>query len=184
MEFMLSKKNLSPYRIAVTGPECSGKSLLAQVLSVKFQTGFVPEFARQYLETLDRPYQRSDLTKIAAGQLELIHRAAQDYSILIADTELLVIKIWSDYKYGTCDPWILEQLDQQHFDLYLLCKPDIPWSFDPLRENPYDRDVLYELYLGEITRRGWAYREIYGLGLYRSQRAIQGIQNFFQFQDL
>ena len=65
---------------------------------------------------------------------------------LICDTDLITIRIWSEEKYGRCDPWIVRQTEQRHYDLWLLCRPDIPWEQDPLRENPLDRDRLFERY--------------------------------------
>jgi nicotinamide riboside kinase len=134
------------HKIIVTGPESSGKTTLCKALSKHFNLPFSKEYAREYLDTLNRDYNQEDLLKIAKGQL----KSEQNTQLL--DTDLITIKIWSKYKYGSCDKWILEQIEKQKSEnrFYLLCKPDIPWKADPLRENPNDREELFEIYKKEL----------------------------------
>jgi nicotinamide riboside kinase len=63
---------------------------------------------------------------------------------------MLVMKIWSEYRFGKCHPWILEQLENEKNASYVLCGTDISWENDELRENPNDRDELYQKYLSEL----------------------------------
>ncbi|HXH19021.1 MAG TPA: ATP-binding protein, partial [Chitinophagales bacterium] len=89
-------------KIVIVGPESSGKTFLAEKLAAHFQCLWVPEYAREYLEKLNKPYTKEDVEKIAEGQLRLEDEtAAKSKSLLICDTNLLVIKIWMDHKYGT-----------------------------------------------------------------------------------
>ena len=123
-------------RIAITGPESTGKSTIAQQLAGHFNTLWVPEFARDYIAGLNRDYTLTDLEKIAQGQLELQKKTeAQNPEIFFTDTELLVIKVWSENAFGTCPDWILEALQNQQFDLYLLMNIDLPWEPDPQRDR-------------------------------------------------
>lgn len=134
-------------KIVVTGPESSGKTTLCKQLATTLETAWVPEYARSFLNELDRSYDLKDLIAIAKGQIALEDRqclAAQKY--LICDTDLITIKIWSEYKYDSCDDLILELIETRDYDLHLLCSPDIPWTYDSLRENPDDRAELYDLY--------------------------------------
>jgi NadR type nicotinamide-nucleotide adenylyltransferase len=167
-------------KIIITGPEASGKSTLASATADYFDTRFVPEFARSFLSELDRPYEEKDLLTIAQGQLELEReyaRTSQD--LLICDTSMLVMKIWSDYRFGQTHPWILERLQENDQALYLLCRPDIPWEPDPLRENPHDRDQLFELYHRELTTLRNPYVIIEGLAHEkRLKQAVEAIDNF------
>ena len=72
--------------------------------------------------------------------------------IIICDTDLLTIKIWSEYKFGKCDSWILDKINTQKKEqrIYLLCKPDLMWEYDPQRENEYERDKIFNLYKKEL----------------------------------
>ncbi|MEC7863727.1 MAG: ATP-binding protein [Bacteroidota bacterium] len=135
-------------KIIVTGPESSGKTTLCKALSKYFKIPFSKEYAREYLNPLIRDYTKEDLIKIAKGQL----KSEQNSSLL--DTDLITIKIWSYYKYDSCDNWILEQIEKQKIEnrYYLLCKPDIAWKADPLRENTTNRKQLFEIYKEELKK--------------------------------
>ena len=140
-------------KIIVTGPESSGKTTLWKALSKYFTLPFSKEYAREYLEKLNRDYNQDDLLKIAKGQLQT------ENGIQLLDTNLITLKIWSEYKYGSCDNWILAQIEKQKSEkrFYLLCKPDTPWEADPQRENPNDREELFEIYKKEIESLGHDY---------------------------
>lgn len=138
--------------IILTGPESTGKSTLAKQLAQIYNTVWVPEFARTYLEGLNRPYRADDLLKIAQGQCDLesfFSKKTNQY--LFCDTSMLVMKIWSEYRFGKCHPWILEQLENEENAIYVLCGTDLPWVYDEQRENPNDRKELYEKYLSELN---------------------------------
>jgi NadR type nicotinamide-nucleotide adenylyltransferase len=166
-------------RIAITGPESTGKSQLSRDLAERYNTVWVPEYAREYLEKLGRPYAESDLLKIAEGQMANEKRLEKHAGrFLFCDTELLVIKIWSDVKYGRCDPWILKKLSEQRYHLYLLCNTDTPWEYDPLREHPLMREKLFLLYHREMQLRSWPFRIVTGLGSDRLTNAIKMIESF------
>jgi NadR type nicotinamide-nucleotide adenylyltransferase len=132
-------------RIAIIGPESTGKTDLAMALAKQYNGEFVPEFAREYLNKLSRPYIQDDLLQIAKGQIKSV-QAVGGANFLFADTDLHVIKIWSEHKYKNCDPWIFEQLEKQTFDLYILTYYDTPYEQDPLRENPNERAYFFEIY--------------------------------------
>ena len=148
----LNENTGSQLKFAVTGPESSGKTALAQGLAGRFSGSFVPEFARSYLSALTRPYEEPDLLVMARGQVGLEEKAGAK-SLLFIDTEMTVFKVWSDAKYGRCHPWILYRLENQEYDHIFLCKPDIPWEEDPLRESEHDRDRLFDRYMAEISKR-------------------------------
>jgi NadR type nicotinamide-nucleotide adenylyltransferase len=151
-------------RIAITGPESSGKSTLAIELAKYFKTVYVPEFARQYLTQLNRPYNYDDIENIAQHQLKMEDElATQANRLLFCDTDMLVNKIWCDVKFGKCHPWIEEAVEKQKYDLFLLCKPDIEWEYDPLREDENNRDQLFEVYKKELQKRKFAYEIISGI---------------------
>lgn len=158
-------------RIAVTGPESSGKTTFAVALAKALGGTFVPEFAREYLLTLQRNYTQDDLNIIAKGQLKSWDANAHN-SILVSDTEMLVMHVWSEVSYQNTSSYILKSLGSQTFDHYFLCSPDIPWEEDPLREHPEMREELFELYLEKLEELDFPYTIISGDENKRLEKAL------------
>jgi NadR type nicotinamide-nucleotide adenylyltransferase len=168
-------------KIVVIGPECTGKSELSAFLAEFFNTAWVPEYARGYLDHLVRPYQQSDLLAIAHGQLRIEEEFERDArQVLICDTNLYVIKVWSEFKYGNCEPEILTQIANRKYDLYLLTYIDIPWQEDPLREHPTKREQLYEIYKKEMVNQSVPFIEIRGERNQRREAAVAAIKKMLE----
>ena len=164
-------------KIIVTGPESSGKTTLCKALSKHFNLPFSKEYAREYLDALNRDYNQEDLLKIAKRQLK------SEQKMQLLDTDLITIKIWSKYKYGSCDKWILDEIEKQKSEtrFYLLCKPDIPWESDLQRENPNDREDLFEIYKKEIESLGHDYFIVEGENrIEKSNQLIKELLDFFK----
>jgi NadR type nicotinamide-nucleotide adenylyltransferase len=139
-------------RVGILGPECTGKTELSSFLADHFNTCWVAEYARNYLDNLPKPYEQSDLIKIAHGQIRLEDEwMSEANGVLICDTTLHVIKIWSEFKFGNCDPEILQLMAQRDYDLFLLTYIDIPWQEDPQREHPGKRELLWSIYKEEMA---------------------------------
>lgn len=150
-------------RILFTGPESTGKSAISEQLAEEWGTVWVPEYARTYLDQLGRPYTEVDLLTIAEGQLlseDEYAKKATDF--LFIDTGMLVMKVWSEFKYGRCHPWIREQLQQRQYDLWVLCGIDVPWEPGPMRENPNEREELYSIYRHELQQLDVPFMELWG----------------------
>jgi len=167
------------HKIIVTGPECSGKTTLSKSLSKYFNSKLVNEFARNYLAKKNNTYNFENLLEIAQNQYKLENQKSK---IIVCDTDLLTIKIWSEHKFGNCDSWILGKINAQKKEqrIYLLCKPDIKWEYDPQRENPNDRMDLFQIYENKIKSLGVDYYIIKGDRLTRLESAkiiINGIEN-------
>ena len=164
-------------RIAITGPESTGKSELAERLARHYNTVWVPEYAREYIDNLTRPYDYEDILVIAKEQLkreeQLVRKAN---NLLFCDTELIVTKIWCEVKFKKCHDWILKTIEQHTYDIYLLCKPDILWKYDPQREDSETREQLFQLYLNELNKRNLAYAIISGTGEVRVKNAIKHVE--------
>jgi NadR type nicotinamide-nucleotide adenylyltransferase len=168
-------------RIAITGPESTGKSKLTEALARHYNTQWVPEFAREYLNKLKREYSFDDLRKIAEGQFKQEEeKAKQVDECLFIDTEFLVMKIWSFHKYGKCDPWIIDKFENHRYDLFLLCDIDLPWQPDPQREHPDKRQYLFDWYLKELTEANVRFELVTGKGSQRVDHAIQIINRTFK----
>lgn len=169
------------YKIAITGPECTGKSLLAEELARHYHTVWVPEYAREYIGKLKRAYTQKDILTIAKGQLRSerkLEKLATDF--LFCDTELIVTKIWSEVKYKSCDPWILRKVEENKYDLFLLSYIDLPWEDDPQREHPHLREYLFNLYFEELTERNYPFCVVSGTGERRIHNALQSIEGFLK----
>jgi NadR type nicotinamide-nucleotide adenylyltransferase len=166
-----------PKKIAITGPESSGKSWLAEKLAAHYKSHWVPEYAREYLEKNGLKYSIDGLEEIAKGQvISMIQAEIKNQEMLFFDTELVVIKIWSEVVFNKYPIYIEEMLAKQKIDLYLLCYPDIPWEFHPMRENPDNRDYLFELYEMELKNHRFNYRIVKGIGEERLQNAITFVE--------
>lgn len=166
-------------KVVVIGPESTGKSTLSEALASHFSCPWVPEFARPYIDALERPYHYEDLLQIAKGQVELEEmKSANAHSLLICDTDLHVIQVWSQHKYGKVDDWILEQIKSRTYDLYLLTDIDIPWQEDPQREYPEPgmRQYFFNIFHRLVASKGIPYEKISGTLPQRMERAIEVIE--------
>lgn len=138
-------------KILFTGPESSGKTSLARWCTRHFNGQLVPEYARYFLEGR-KGYNKDDVLHMLKAQLMMEKDISQSgFDLIIADTSLLVFEIWLEEKF---DSSLVEAgYDLNHlssFDHIFLCKPDFPWEFDPLRENPFDRERLFERYQSKL----------------------------------
>jgi NadR type nicotinamide-nucleotide adenylyltransferase len=169
-------------RVALTGPECTGKSVLAEQLAAHYHTVFVPEYARNYVAELGRQYTYEDVVHIAETQkAQALSCAAKADRILFLDTYLIITKIWFEVVFGRYPEWIDNELSNKTIDLYLLCEPDIPWMADPVRENGGEmREKLFVMYRQQLDRFGLNYTLINGTGRLRTENAIKAVDQHLQ----
>jgi len=161
-------------RIAVIGPESTGKSHLSKYLSKQFNCPVIEEYAREYLSKLNRPYTFQDVEKIALEQMKQEDIIVQSKpEIIIVDTELIVIKIWMEHKWSKTPLWLEEKINERKYDLYLLCNTDLGWEYDPLRENPDSGDYFFNLFHQELITRKVNFEIISGNENERVATAIQ-----------
>ena len=172
-------------KIVTIGPESTGKSSLCTQLAEHFKTRWVPEYAREYLLRHGTGYKYDDLLKIADGQIEgeekisaeLSKDPAGNSALLFIDTDLTVIKVWSEFVFNKCDNRILTQIAQRPYDLYLLCNVDLPWVKDELREYPdlVTREKLYHYYKDLAVNQQVPWVDISGSYEERLQKAIHAV---------
>lgn len=136
------------YRVGIIGPECTGKSTLARYLANRYHGVLVPEYAREYMENLNRPYTIEDVETIARHQIEQLQDLKD--GLYFFDTELIITKVWFEHKYGSCPEWLVKAIHDYPMDTYLLTYPDMKWQPDPVRENPAIRLELFERYEHEV----------------------------------
>jgi len=167
-------------KIAIIGPESTGKSELCQHLARIYDTEWVPEYARFYLDRLEGEYQKEDLLHIAQGQMAWEDdKAEQASGYLFCDTNLIVMKVWSEHKYGEADPWILEELEKRQYDFYLLGNIDLIWRPDPQREHPKLRKHFFDVYETYLKEHDLPYAIVSGIEDLRVKCAQDLIEDFF-----
>lgn len=175
------------YKIVVTGPESTGKTVMAEALAAALSVAWIPEFARSYVAHLGRPYTRSDLKMIGLGQKNweewYIQRItpSQDRQILVFDTDWTVLQIWEQYRFQPIDgyEWKKGYGEAGPADLYLLCSPDFSWQPDPLREHPGERDILFQLYENLLRDCRAQFTTLAGSHEARLQTALAAIRELF-----
>ena len=176
-------------KIVIIGPESTGKSTLCEGLAAHYHTEWVREYAREYLSKMAHgtAYSYDDLSIIARGQLALEDAALTERDagmvptrdrLLFIDTDLYVMKVWSEYVFGRCEPWILKEIVARHYDGYLLCRTDLPWTKDELREYPdlATRERLYHIYKDILINQPVPWVEIGGQAGERLQNAINAVE--------
>jgi NadR type nicotinamide-nucleotide adenylyltransferase len=172
-------------KVVIIGPECTGKSTLCQQLADHYNTQWCPEYARKYLVKNGTNYSFDDLLTIANGQIDLEDKSLKKiisnsrltthYSpLLFIDTDMYVMKVWCEFVFGKCHPWILNQVVERKYDLYLLCNTDLPWVKDELREYPnlQTRETLYYMYKDLLINQSTPWVEISGSQNERLQKAV------------
>jgi len=172
------------HKIAIIGPESSGKSVLAQQLAVHFNEPLVKEYAREHLEKNGTFYEKVDLDFFAKKQIEKENAALNNANqFLFCDTNTLSIKVWSLYKYGTCSHYLQTQTENSIYDKSLLLYPDLPYQDDPLREDQplKNRLELFDLFEQELKKANATYSIIKGLEKDRLDNAIKSLQSLFSF---
>lgn len=187
---MSKATNVKLQKIVVLGPESTGKSTLCAALAKHYQTIWCKEFAREYLINNGTKYTYENLLTIAKGQIAneeaAIEKALTQINNggtnkLIIDTDMYVMKVWSEYVFNNCDPFILEQINERNYDMYLLCDIDLPWISDEMREYPEElpRKELFLIYKDLLVNQTTPWAVISGLGDDRINNAIQSIEKQF-----
>ncbi len=166
-------------KIAVVGPESTGKSTISKQLAEHYLTVWVPEFAREYCEKLTLPCTWQDEINMFHGQLKLENQLLpQARNILICDTTFLTVKIWSDYTFGNSAQEVLDELPKHPYDFYLLMDIDLPWQEDPLREFPNLREYFMQVWHTELQALEANYKVISGSHTERLENAVKAVDYF------
>ncbi len=167
-------------KIAVVGPESTGKSTMAQYLAKTLNSSYVPEYARYYCKNLQNEYTLQDETNMFYGQIALEEAISSQVknNILICDTTILTVKIWCDHLFSHTPPEVLNEIESRKYDVYLLMDIDLPWEDDPLRDFPKEREHFMDIWKKELKDRKASYSVISGLGDERLQNGLTVCQKF------
>ncbi|RZK82429.1 MAG: NadR [Pedobacter sp.] len=168
-------------KIAIVGPESTGKSTITQQLAKHYSTLWVPEYARYYCAALKEPCNLQDEVNMFHGQVALEDSilAIADKDIIFCDTTFITVKIWSDEVFGETPAVVLEALPLYKYDFYLLMDIDLPWESDPLRDFPYKREHFMAVWHKELTTLSANYQVIGGQEN-RLKNAIEAVDRFLQ----
>jgi len=194
-------------KIVVIGPESTGKSSLCEALAKYFDTLWCKEYAREYLLKNGKNYSYENLLEIAKGQIALEEKAIAAVGklrnqedrmseslissrlhdlptaeFLFIDTDMYVMKVWCEYVFNKCHSYILEQIVERKYDLYLLCNTDLPWVADELREYPDEqtRKELFKIYYDIMLNQSVPFGIVSGTGEARLQSAVGIIHRYLR----
>jgi NadR type nicotinamide-nucleotide adenylyltransferase len=190
-------------KIVIIGPESTGKSTLCEKLAHHYQTSWCPEYAREYLMAHGTNYTYDTLLEIAKGQVALEDKYIKIFeanhspgkikgdnkiiddsplttnvSRLFIDTDMYVMNVWCKFVFGKTHSWILNQIINRKYDLYLLCNVDLPWVKDELREYPdlARREKLYHIYKEIMINQSVPWVDINGNYEERFEKAVSAVE--------
>ena len=168
-----------PRKLILIGPESTGKTTLSIYLAKLYNLDLIAEHSRTYLSNKSNSYSYEDLKKIAIQQNQIEKDNSSEK--IIMDTDLLTIKIWSDFKYGSCDAEIEKIIScyDRNKRYYLLLKDDIQWEYDPLRESKNDRSEIFSIHKNLLEKKGFNYSIISGIANNRINNAIKVVEERF-----
>ena len=196
MEKNLRQENINLVKIVLFGPESTGKTTLSQQLAKYYNTVWVEEYARPYLQKVWNQERRTcepkDILPIAFGQMELENRLAKRADkVLICDTDLLETKVYSEEYYGGyVDPILEKGASESTYDLYLLTYIDTPWEEDDLRDRPEKRLEMFNAFKKALDENNRPYILLKGDKETRLKKATDAIdqiiasrENLYSYSD-
>ena len=158
MEKIPQQSTANLVKVVLFGPESTGKTTLSELLARHYNSVWVPEYARRYLQNKwnneRKTCEHKDLIPIAIGQIkmenDLLKKADK---VLICDTDLLETKVYSEEYYGGfVDPDLDKAAINSQYDLYLLTYIDTPWEKDDLRDRPEQREEMFKAFENALIK--------------------------------
>lgn len=186
MEEALGQQPADCIKVVLFGPESTGKTTLSKQLARHYNSVWVPEYAREYLQNKwnneRKTCEPKDLLPIALGQMKLENELAQKTdTVLICDTDLLETKVYSEAYYsGTCNPILETYALKNSYDLYFLTYIDTPWEADDLRDRPNEREQMFKAFESALITNNRPYILLKGTNKERLNIAIEHIDNLLQ----
>ena len=181
MEEKLKQQPINLVKVVLFGPESTGKTTLSRQLARHYNTVWVPEYAREYLQNKwnneRKTCEPSDLIPIAIGQMKLENELARKADkVLICDTDLLETKVYSEEYYGGfVDPALDKAARENQYDLYLLTYIDVPWEADDLRDRPELREEMFEAFRQALVSHNKNFILLKGDKKSRLEKAVKAI---------
>lgn len=181
MEKKFGQEPSNIVKVVLFGPESTGKTTLSEQLARHYNSVWVPEYAREYLQNKwnneRKTCEPEDLLPIAEGQMELENELTKKASkILICDTDLLETKVYSEaYYLGNCDPVLEKYAIENSYNLYLLTYIDVPWEADDLRDKPSEREEMFQYFKDTLVKYNRSFVILKGDKKTRLDTAVQHI---------
>ena len=188
METNLKQEPINLVKIVLFGPESTGKTTISQQLARHYNTVWVPEYARDYLQNKWNNFRKTcendDLIPIAIGQMKMENELSKKADrVLICDTDLLETKVYSqEYYGGYVDPRLDEAAQTNTYDLYLLTYIDTPWEEDDLRDRPELRLEMFQAFENALKTHGKKYIILKGSRKKRFNKAVKAIDKIISTQ--
>ena len=186
MEEKLKQEKSTCIKVVTFGPESTGKTTLARQLARHYNSIWVPEYAREYLQKKwnneRKTCEQSDLLPIAIGQMKIENNSAKKTdSVLVCDTDLLETKVYSEVYYtGECDPLLEKYALKNTYELYLLTYIDVPWEADDLRDKPLERERMFKEFEDTLIKYNRPYILLKGGKIERLEKAIKHIDKLLK----
>ncbi|MEP3838221.1 MAG: ATP-binding protein [Algibacter sp.] len=183
MEEKYKQQPANCIKVVLFGPESTGKTTLSRQLARHYNSVWVPEYAREYLQKKWNDHRKTceleDLLPIAEGQIKLENELAQKTdSVLICDTDLLETKVYSEAFYSeSCDPILEKYAIQNSYNLYFLTYIDTPWEADDLRDRPEEREAMFKAFQDALEKYNKPYVLLKGDIKTRLETAVKHIDN-------
>jgi len=186
MEEKLRQQPSNCLKLVLFGPESTGKTTLSMQLARHYNSVWVPEYAREFLQDVwnneRRTCESKDLLPIAIGQMKLENLLAKKTdSVLICDTDLLETKVYSEAYYsGTCDPVLDKYAIENTYDLYFLTYIDVPWQADDLRDKPNERERMFKAFEHALIKYNRPFVLLKGSKKERFEKAVRNIDKLIK----
>ena len=186
MEEKLKQKPSNCIKVVLFGPESTGKTTLSKQLARYYNSVWVPEYAREYLQNKwnnkRKTCEPDDLLPIAEGQMKLENELAQKTdSVLVCDTDLLETKVYSEaYYVGSCDPILEKYALENTYDLYFLTYIDTSWKADDLRDKPHEREKMFHAFERALIENNRPYVLLKGDRNQRLEKAIENVDELLK----
>jgi len=141
-----STKKFFQKKIAIIGPESTGKTTITNKISKLYNVTPVEEFAMSYLQSFEGELKEEDFRNIYIGQKENIIDKANE-KIIISDTDAITTNIWSKKILGSYDENLFKKYNFD-FDLYIL-----------MNLNEYDFKNIKGRFFDDLEIQKWFFNE-------------------------
>jgi NadR type nicotinamide-nucleotide adenylyltransferase len=173
--------------VTVFGAESCGKTTMTRALAKELNGWFVPEWAREYLETVGTEVTDERMRTIIHGQSALQLTAQQDLKNkpwIFQDTDLFstvgYYRLWgggTDHDVDLCE----YKAKQSKSDLYIVMNDNIPFEADPLRYGGDKRETPMQFWIDLLEEFGCNYYVVKNTKQHRQLGEV--INNLVDFWD-